>query len=101
MTFQKLFLQPDKIAAEQFLAKWYSWARRCRLEPLKQAAKTIDRHRQGVLNWFDSKVSNGVLEGINSLIQAAKARARGYRSSTNLKTIAYMIAGKLIFGLTL
>ena len=101
VTFQKLFLQPDKIAAEQFLAKWYSWARRCRLEPMKQAAKTIDRHRQGVLNWFDSKVSNGVLEGINSLIQAAKARARGYRSTTNLKTIAYMIAGKLNFGLTI
>ena len=68
---------------------------------MKQAAKTIDRHRQWVLNWFDSKVSNGVLEGINSLIQAAKARALGYRSTTNLKTIAYMIAGKLNFGLTI
>ena len=68
---------------------------------MKQATKTIDRHRQGVLNLFESKVSNGVLEGINSLIQAAKARARGYRSTTNLKTMAYMIAGKLNFGLTI
>lgn len=99
VTFQELFSQPDKAAAEVFLKKWHSWARRSRIEPMKQAAKTVDNHRQGILNWFDSKISNGVLEGINSLIQAAKARARGYRTATNLKTMAYMIAGKLSFDL--
>ncbi|MDL2321716.1 transposase, partial [Desulfosarcina sp. OttesenSCG-928-B08] len=39
------------------------------------------------------------LEGINSRIQAAKARARGYRSSKNLGIIIYLIAGKLKFDL--
>jgi hypothetical protein len=34
---------------------------------------------------------------LNSLIQAAKARARGYRSTRNLITMAYMICGKLDF----
>ena len=42
------------------------------------------RHRDGILAWFDSQIANGLIEGINSLIQAAKAKARGYRS-TNLK----------------
>ena len=40
-------------------------------------------------------VSNGLLEGTNSLIQAAKARARGYRSKTKMITIICLIAGKL------
>jgi transposase len=99
VTFQEFFSQPDKESAEALLNKWYSWARRCRIEPMKQAAMTVHNHRQGILNWFDSRISNGVLEGINSLLQAAKARARGYRSTTNFITMAYMIAGKLSFDL--
>jgi hypothetical protein len=35
------------------------------------------------------------MEAINSLVQAAKAKARGYRSMRNLKAIIYLIAGKL------
>jgi transposase len=35
------------------------------------------------------------MEGFNSLIQAAKAKARGYRSIRNLKTMVYLLAGKL------
>jgi len=33
------------------------------------------------------------------LLQAAKARARGYRSVRNLIAMAYLLAGKLNFGL--
>jgi transposase len=46
---------------------------------------------------FDSRLTNGFLEGINSLIQAAKAKARGYRNPDNLIAMAYLIAGKLEF----
>ena len=49
----------------------------------------------GILAWFDSRISNGLIEGINSLVQAAKAKARGYRNSHTLKRITYLIAGKL------
>jgi len=42
----------------------------------------VRRHREGILAWHHSHVSNGLLEGMNSLIQAAKARARGYRTGT-------------------
>ena len=68
-------------------------------EPIKEAAYTIKRHWNGVLRWFTSKINNGILEGINSLIQAAKARARGYRTKRNLITMIYLIAGKLNFDL--
>jgi transposase len=82
--------------AHALFAKWYSWARRCRLEPIKRLATTLKSHLQGLLNAFDSGLSNGRVEGINSLIQAAKARARGYRTTGSLTTIAYLIAGKLV-----
>jgi transposase len=36
-----------------------------------------------------------LIEGINSLVQAAKAKARGYRSARNLKAMVYLLAGKL------
>ena len=62
---------------------------------MKDAARTIMRHRDGILRWFTSKIANGLIEGINSLVQAAKAKARGYRSTRNLKANTYLIAGKL------
>jgi hypothetical protein len=68
------------------LKKWYLWATHSRLQPMIDAACTIKRHWQGVLHWFTSQINNGILEGINSLVQAAKARARGYRSDCNFIT---------------
>lgn len=95
LTFQDLYVQPSREAAEAFLKKWYFWATHSRLKPVIEAAGTIKRHWDGILRWFDSKIANGILEGINSLVQAAKAKARGYRSTRNLKAIIYLIAGKL------
>ena len=98
LNFQDFFQQPVEMA-ESFLNKWYFWATHSRLEPIKQAAYTIKRHWDGVLRWFHSKVSNGMLEGFNSLVQSAKARARGYRTNRNFIAMIYLIGGKLNFGL--
>ena len=95
LAFQDIYQERSREWAALFLDRWYSWARRSRLEPMKQVALTIDRHRDGILRWFDSKIANGLIEGINSLVQAAKAKARGYRSTRTLKAITYLIAGKL------
>ena len=99
LTFQELYDQP-RDQAEEFLKRWYFWATHSRLQPMIEAARTIKRHWEGVLGWFESGITNGVLEGINSLIQAAKAKARGYRSTKNLITIVYLIAGKLDLSVT-
>ncbi len=99
MAFQDIYRQGPKAWAGVLIDRWVSWARRCRLAPMKKVAATIRRHRSGILAWFDSGVSNGLIEGINSLVQAAKAKARGYRSTRNLKAMTYLIAGKLELGL--
>jgi transposase len=81
--------------AETLLNAWHSWARRSRLEPFKRLANTWKEHRPGILKGFDAKLSNGYVEGFNSLVQAAKAKARGYRRTENLIAIAYLLGGKL------
>ena len=94
LAFQELYLQPAS-NAEAFLKKWYWWATHSRLPPMIAAARMVKRHWNGILRWFHTKIANGILEAINSLVQAAKAKARGYRSLRNLKAMIYLIAGKL------
>jgi transposase len=53
-----------------------------------------------VLRWFTSRVNNGILEAMCSLIHAAKRRGRGYRTTENLIAIAYLVVGKLDFAIT-
>ncbi len=98
LVFQEFWSQTAE-EAETFLRRWHSWAVRSRLAPMRAAAATIKRHWAGILRWFESRVNNGILEGINSLAQAAKTRARGYRTAKNFITMIYLIAGKLDFGL--
>lgn len=94
LAFQEFWTLPNGLA-EAFLKRWYFWATHSQLEPVVQAARSVKRHWRGILRWFTSHISNGVLEGINSLVQAARARARGYRSTRNFITMVYLIAGKL------
>lgn len=94
LNFQELWSLRDEIA-EAFLKRWYFWATHSRLQPMIRVARTVRKHWKGILNWFRTRISNGILEGINSLLQAARAKARGYRTTRNFIAMAYLIAGKL------
>ena len=93
------FDMTDIAAAENYLQEWYFWATHSKLDPIIKAAKTVKDHWNGIVAWHRKRISNAILEGTNSLIQAARAKARGYRSTHNFITIAYLIAGKLEFSL--
>lgn len=95
LSLQDFYEQPSPRAAAEFLKDWCDLARSTGLEPVMKVAQTLADHAAGVLRWFRSQITNGLLEGINSIIQAAKAKARGYRTTRNLITIAYLLAGKL------
>jgi transposase len=98
MNFGELWEQPKDLA-KAFLDKWYFWATHSRLGPVIRAAKTMRQHEAGILSWFDTHVNNAIIESMNSLIQAAKHRAKGYRSSRNLVAIIYLLLSKLDFQL--
>jgi len=99
LALQDVYFAPSLKEAETRLKKWYSWAVRSQIEQVKTVARTVKNHWNGILAWFNSKLSNGFLEAINGLIQAVKRRARGYRTTKNLINMAYLIAGKLDFRL--
>jgi transposase len=62
-----------------------------------KAAKTIKRHWDGIFNWATQNISNVILEGYNSIFQASKARARGYKRFDTIQAIIYQLTGKLDF----
>ena len=55
----------------------------------------VESHWDGIVRWQERKM-NGILEGLNSVLQAAKRKARGYKFA-HFKTMAYLITGKLDF----
>ena len=89
------FYDQDPSYAEEYLRRWCYGAKRSRLQPIKDVVTLVEKHFDGILAWHHNHLSNGLLEGINSLIQAAKARARGYRSKTKMITVVYLAAAKL------
>ncbi|MEX1162032.1 MAG: transposase, partial [Nitriliruptor sp.] len=94
MDFDGFYDQPPGLA-EAYLTRWCRGAIRSRLEPIKTFVRMVRAHWDGILRWHVTRSSNGILEGTNSLVQAAKRKARGYRSKTKMITIAYLIAGRL------
>lgn len=80
---------------ELLIKRWVSWARRSRLAPFKRLGATIRDHMHGIVNALRLSLSNGTAESINAKIQAAIARARGFRTLDHLMAIIYLIAGKL------
>lgn len=84
----------DDEAAKQF-KHLYSWMRRSRLKPMKDAAETLMNHKREILNYFHDRLTNAICEGINSMIQAAKRKARGFNTFEGFAAMIYLIAGKL------
>lgn len=89
-------ISADTPESAQALKKWLHWAQRSRLQPFKDLAKTIKQHWSGILKAFDaSNLHTGYVEAVNSLLQAAKAKARGYGTTEHFIAMAFLIAGKL------
>jgi len=65
------------------------------LDPVRQAVATVRNHATRIIQRWTSGHTNARLEALNSLFQAARARARGYRNTTTFATIIYLIATPL------
>ena len=97
LNLQNVYFAESRQEAETLLKQWLKKAGKSTISHIQKMARTVKDHWDGILSYFDSVLTTGFLEGINSLIQAAKARARGYRNPRNMITMAYLIAGKLKF----
>ena len=95
-TFQQIYYAPTEEYFELLLNQWHDWAANSQLKPMEKVSKTIKNHWDGIVRWKKSQLNNGILEGLNSVVQAAKRKARGYKAE-HFKTIVYLITSGLDF----
>jgi transposase len=81
----------------QMLLHWCTCVMRSKVEPMKEVAAMVRRHLEGIVAWAQTRQTNGFLEALNGLFQAAKRRARGFTSFDTIRTVIFLIAGKLDF----
>ena len=79
------------------LEHWCTCVMHSKVEPMKEVAALVRRHLEGIVAWAQTRQTNGFLEAINGLFQAAKRRARGFTRLSTIKTVIFLIAGKLDF----
>ena len=79
------------------LTQWATNVMRSKVEPMKEVAKMIRSHLDGIIAWTQTRQTNGFLEAINGLFQAAKRKARGYGNFSTIRTVVFLLAGKLDF----
>jgi transposase len=79
------------------LEHWCMCVMRSKVEPMKEVAKMIRSHLEGIVAWTQTRQTNGFLEAINGLFQASKRRARGFTRLSTIRTVIFLIAGKLDF----
>lgn len=99
LSLQEFWNLQNRKEATKYLKRWYFWATHSRLIPIKEAANSVKNHWGGMLNYFDSKITNGILEGINSIVQLQKRNARGFKNVFYFMNMIYLKLGKLKFEL--
>jgi transposase len=79
------------------LEHWCTCVMRSKVEPMKEVAAMVRKHLEGIVAWAQTRQTNGFLEALNGLFQAAKRRARGFTRMSTIRTVIFLIAGKLDF----
>jgi transposase len=94
-----LYQLDDPRLAPAHLNSWLAWASRSRLLPFAKLARTIRRHRAGILAAIRLGLSNGRLEGLNSRIRLISHRSFGFHSATPLIALVYLCCSGILIEL--
>ena len=94
-----LYQLDDPTLAPAHLDAWLAWASRSRLEPFVKLARTIRRHRDGILAAIRLGLSNGRLEGLNSRIRLISHRSFGFHSAAPLIALVYLCCTGIVIDL--
>ena len=73
------------------------WGTKYGPEYVNRLYAMVRRHLEGIVAWAQTRQTNGFLEALNGLFQAAKRKARGYTRLDTMRTVIFLIAGKLDF----
>lgn len=81
--------------AELVFKRMTSWMMHSRLEAMKRLAKSLREKKAEIFAYFKDRLSNAFAEGMNSMIQTAKRKARGFRLFKSFRTAIYLVGGRL------
>jgi transposase len=81
--------------AKKYFDRWYDWAIRSRLEPVKKVARMLKSRLANILTYCQHRLSNGPIEGLNNKIQGLIKKAYGYRNKQRFITDIYFHCGCL------
>lgn len=91
---RKLWDQPDRESAEAHFDHWLKAVEASGIEPMRKVAQTLSSRRQQILNWYEHRVSTGIVESLNARIMTIKRLARGHRNLAHLRdTILFFLGG--------
>jgi transposase len=75
----------DRKQAERFLEAWVCEVKQFGCDKLLDFVKTLEHWWKPILNYFNRRVTNGAVEGLNNRVKLIKRRAYGYRNVTNFR----------------
>lgn len=80
--FQQFWEYKSPAWAGKFLDDWCARVMQTNLEPMKKVGKTLQAHRDLILNWFkaEGRLSSGTVEGFNNKAKLTLRKAYGFRS---------------------
>jgi transposase len=88
-----IFDETDAQRAEALLRRWLAWAARSRCPDFVKVGRTIRRHLAGVLEYFQERLTNGLVEGFNNKLRVVARRAYGFHSAGALIAVLFLVAG--------
>lgn len=91
--FDQLWIQPNCQKAAAFFCYWID--RTKELYKMSRFCKSMLKHFNNIINFVESKVTNGLVEGMNNKIQFIKRAARGYRFKEDFKRMIFFAFGAL------
>ena len=93
--FDEVYRNINTQKAEEEFDKLTSWMMHSRLEPMKKVARSFRKNKEEILEYFENRYTNAFAEGMNSMIQTAKRKARGFRLYESFRTAIFLCVGKL------
>ena len=85
------YLQPAR--AREALSGWLAWASRSRLKPFVRVARTIRKRLEGIIAYVKTRLTNGLVEGLNNKLRMVARRAFGFHSPTALIGMLFLNCG--------
>ena len=85
------YLQPAR--ARSALADWLAWASRSRLKPFVRVARTIRKHFEGIIAYVKTRLTSGLVEGLNNKLRMIARRAFGFHGPGPLIAMLFLTCG--------